>query len=63
MTVSAYTLRSARPPIGPEPEMARVEVEPREPVVPILLHTDIRPGVVRVARRMRLARWKQLLTG
>lgn len=60
MTVSAYTLRSARPPIGAEPELVRVEVEPREPVVPVFVFQPVRPGVVRVTRRMAMAAWKRV---
>lgn len=60
MVVSAYTLRSARPPIGPEPVLVRVRPEPREPVVPVFLLTELRPGVVRVERRMAMAAWKRV---
>jgi len=60
MTVSAYTLRSARPPIGAEPELVRVEVEPREPVVPEFTLTPVKAGVFRVSRRMAVAAWKRV---
>lgn len=61
MLVSAYTLRSARPHIGPEPELVRVRTEPREPVVPVFLLTELRPGVVRVSRRIAMAAWKRVV--
>lgn len=60
MTVSAYTLRSARPPIGAEPDGLRVEVAPREPFVPEFTLTPVKAGVFRVSRRMAVAAWKRV---
>lgn len=60
MSVSAYTIRSARPRIGPEPETAAVAYEPREPMVPVFTLTPIKTGVFRVSRRMVVAAWKRV---
>lgn len=63
MLVSAYTLRSARPPIGAEPDGLRVEVAPREPFVPAFTLDEVRPGVVRVSRSIVVAAWKRVADG
>src|SRR5690606_25713052 len=63
MLVSAYTLRSARPSIGAEPDGLRVEVAPREPFVPAFTLDEVRPGVVRVSRSIVVAAWKRVADG
>ena len=56
--VSEYSIRSANPLLTVEPfhRRPRVEVEPRESLIPRVEHELIRPGVVRVrSREIRLA--------
>jgi hypothetical protein len=60
MLVSSYSLRSARPRLTSEPELLRVEVEPREPVVPGYLVHGQTKGVMRAKRIWRVATWKRL---
>lgn len=60
VTVSAYSYRSAHPRIGPEPELVRVEVEPREPVVPVFIVHAVTRGVRRARRVWRIPAWKRV---
>lgn len=58
MTCSQYSYRSARPRIGPEPELVRVEVEERAAIVPgFEVHAVTRAGVRRAKRIWKKAEW------
>lgn len=54
--ISQYTLRCSRPRRDDSSETV-AEVEEREPVVPRLVHTPIRFGVVRAKTETVLAAW------
>jgi hypothetical protein len=63
MLVSAYTFRSARP-RRDDVSDHRVDVEPREALVPTAETQTIRPGVIRVVegtRRLVWAEWRKVL--
>lgn len=60
--VSQYTRYVARPEYDQAPRLPQrhITVEKREALVPVIEHSELRPGVVRARRvSMRFAAWVQ----